>query len=321
MTVTSVVETWSSRDEAIDRLQQHVDEFVALERADLRDEQLYHRVLGIVYRICDTILDCEEAAMSRDEVVAFLEPVRRIHARSPFVERLQTWPRGYAGDFETVEYLMSGKNRAFGPLARACEAYSLSRPIAQQHRNKVHHQAARMMKTMLAKPQTSRIASIACGSCPDLRLIRDHLPALAGQLWLNDMDPGALAFSSDALAPESERWQFHEADALTFARRLPRESFDLVLAGGLFDYLDARAATLLIKLAVRALAPGGTFYFTNIARGNPYRTLIEYFGNWKLIERTEEDVLRECFAAGVESERVEIRRDETGLALLVEVHT
>jgi len=317
--VSEIAHSWDVRDYAIDRLRRLVIDFVALEHSSLREEQLYHRVLGAVYRICDAILDCEEASMSRDEIVVHLEPVRRIHARSPFVERLQTWPRGYAGDFETVEYLMSGTNRAFGPLARACEAYALSRSIAQQHRNKVHHQAARLMRAMLAKPRTSRIASIACGSCPDLRLIRDHLETMVGELWLNDQDRDALAFSAASLSPQSERWQFHEADALTFARRLPREAFDLVLAGGLFDYLDSRAATLLIRLGYRSLAPGGALYFTNIAKGNPYRTLIEYFGDWKLIERTEDDILRDCAAAGIDRESVAIRRDETGLALLIEV--
>ena len=78
-------------------------------------------------------------------------------------------------------------------------------------------------------------------------------------------------------------------------------------------------ATLLIQLAVRALAPGGTFYFTNIAAGNPYRPLIEYFGNWKLIERSEEDIYRYCANAGVSRGNITIRRDETGLALLVEI--
>ena len=56
-----------------------------------------------------------------------------------------------------------------------------------------------------------------------------------------------------------------------------------------------------------------------MAAGNPYRPLIEYFGNWNLIERTEEDIYRYCENAGVSRGNVTIRRDETGLALLVEV--
>jgi len=308
-------------NQAVRQLRRHVHEFMTLDDEHLREEELYHRLLAIVHQLCAAILACENAAMSRDEILEVLDPVRRVHARSPFVERLQKWPRGYPGDFETVEYLIGGAaaNRAEDRIARSCEAYALSRSIAQQHRNKIQHQASRLMRTMLMNPGRTRIVSIACGSCPDLRLILDHLPPLAGELWLNDIDEDALTFSRKALQPIAEHCHFRQGDALTFARRLPRGAYDLVLAGGLVDYLNERVTTLLIQLAFRALAPGGVFYFTNIAAGNPYRPLIEYFGNWKLIERTEEDIYRYCENAGVGRGNVTIRRDETGLALLVEV--
>lgn len=307
------------REAALEELQRHVDDFMTLEQGGWDEDDLYHRVLAIVHLICGAILKCEKAELTRDEIVAILEPVRKVHARSPFVARLQQWPRGYAGDFETVEYLVRGENHADDPLARSCETYSLNRSIAQQHRNKVHHQAARIMRTLLANPGHSRIASIACGSCPDLRLIADHLPSHAGELWLSDMDAGAIEFSRKSLAGVDDRCRFRQGDVLSTLRKMPRDSFDLVLAGGLFDYLNERVAILTIQMAYRVLAPGGTFFFTNIAAGNPYRTLIEYFGDWTLIERTEEDIYRYCEAAGISRQNVSIRREETGLALLIEV--
>jgi extracellular factor (EF) 3-hydroxypalmitic acid methyl ester biosynthesis protein len=314
-----IVALMEEREQAVARLQAHVDEFMALERGSVPEDELYHRLLAVVHQICAAILYCEQVELTREEIVRVLEPVRRVHARSPFVARLQQWPRGYPGDFETVEYLVAGQNRAQDAVARSCEAYALSRAIAQQHRNKVQHQAARILQTMLANPRSSRIASIACGSCPDLRLIREQLPEIAGEIWLNDIDPAAIAFSRKALQDIEERITFREGDAISAARRLPRNAFDLVLAGGLYDYLPAREATLLIQMAYRLLVPGGTFFFTNIAKGNPYRTLIEYFGDWKLIERSEEDLYQLCEAAGISRVNVRMRREETGLALLVEV--
>jgi len=286
----------------------------------MREDERYHRVLAVVHHLCASILTCEQLALTRAEIVDILGPVRRVHAHSPFVARLQNWPRGYPGDFETVEYLCDGINRAeVGTIERACEAYALSRSIAQQHRNKVQHQASRILRTMLANPRQTRIASLACGSCPDLRSILDQLPSLAGELWLNDADAGALEFSARELRPIYERCHFRRGDAISVARSLPRGAFDLVLAGGLFDYLEPRPASILIRLAYQLLAPGGSFFFTNIAAGNPYRPLIEYFGNWILIERSDEDILDTCCAAGIGRNNVTMRRDETGLALLVEV--
>jgi len=310
------------RPEAGHRLTDAVERFLGLERGSrsISGERLYHEVLSSVHELCAAIVECEAEKMTRDQIVEILRPVREVHARSPFVERLQKWPEGYAGDFKTVEYICNACNQApENSIEYFCEQYALTRAIAQQHRNKVQIQAARILRAMLEKPRESKILSIACGSCPDLRLILDHLPLVAGELWLNDIDDDALVFSRKALQPIAEHCHFRQGDALTFARRLPRGAFDLVLAGGLVDYLNERVTTLLIQLAFRALAPGGVFYFTNIAAGNPYRPLIEYFGNWKLIERTEEDIYRYCENAGIGRGNVTIRRDETGLALLVEV--
>ena len=39
-------------------------------------------------------------------------PARLIHGKSPFIRRAQIWPRGYPGDFETIEYLVHPINRA-----------------------------------------------------------------------------------------------------------------------------------------------------------------------------------------------------------------
>jgi SAM-dependent methyltransferase len=302
-------------------LREGVDAFVALEESEARAQALYHLVLSAVHQICASIVACEEAGLTREQIVRVLEPVRRIHARTAFVRRLQEWPRGYPGDFETVEYLCSGRSRADGgTIEDICETYSLTRSIAQQHRNKVQHQAARIMRTLLEHPGTARVFSIACGSCPDLRQIAAHLPSLLGELWLNDSDPEALTFSARALARVHGRVHLRPGNAIKVARKTSQLGpiFDLVLAGGLFDYLPERQAIYLIEQAWALVKPGGVFFFTNIATGNPYRPLIEYFGDWFLIERSEADIIRCCEAAGVPRDAIAITREETGLTLLIE---
>jgi SAM-dependent methyltransferase len=299
-----------------------VTAFVALESGDALPQARYHHVLASVHRLCAAIVECEDDGIAREEIVDVLDPVRRIHAGSPFVKRLQEWPRGYPGDFETVEYLCRGPmGNLPQTIAEICENYSLTRSVAQQHRNKVQHQAGRIMRTLLERPGTARIFSIACGSCPDLRSIAPHLPALLGEIWLNDGDADALDFSMRALAPISGRCKVHRGNALKVVRKAVQagELFDLVLAGGLFGYLPEKHAVYLIEHAYSLLRPGGVLYLTNIAKGNPYRPLIEYFGDWFLIERTEEDLYAYCHRAGIPRRAVSITRDETGLALLVEV--
>ena len=65
------------------------------------------------------------------------------------------------------------------------------------------------------------------------------------------------------------------------------------------------------------LAQDGRIVFTNIATGNPFRVWIEYMGDWKLIERSEEDVATLCGLAGVPPPVM--MRDATSLAIVATV--
>lgn len=307
---------------ALDRLDDAVAEFVAMETATTRSyQQLHHDALSALHRICSSVLDCEDAGCGREEIVRVLEPVRRIHGRSPFVSRLQSWPRGYPGDYETVEYIHLAENAApESTIERHCEAYSLNFPIAQQHRNKIRHQSNAIVRTLIAR-RRPRILAMACGGCPDFREVLPQLERSRAEIWLNDADPAALDFAARRLSTVGERLHFEPGNALQLMRRWMRgPEFHLILAGGLFDYLQERQATFLIANAWKLLSRrGGTFFFTNIAAGNPYRPLIEYVGDWFLIERTKQEVLDLIECAGVPRGAVSIRLDETHLAWLVEI--
>ena len=172
---------------------------------------------------------------------------------------------------------------------------------------------------MLEQPGRTRIAALACGSCPDLRTLCDRLPALAGELWLSDADDGAVQFSRSALRAVHDRCRFLRGDAVWAASRLRPGFFDLVLAGSACDSLDDAAASQLIRASYRLLAPGGVLLFTSITPDNPYRALIKYFGDWTLHERAEDDVSTLCEAAEIGRGNVTMHRDDTGLALFVEI--
>jgi hypothetical protein len=67
---------------------------------------------ALLYGLGADIARAEHAGLSRAEIREMVAPAREIFARSPFVRRAQVWPRGYPGDFETIEQLVSQTNRA-----------------------------------------------------------------------------------------------------------------------------------------------------------------------------------------------------------------
>ena len=276
----------------------------------------FHRVIAVVHEICAALSDAESAGCAREELRAATETARAIHGASPFVKRLQDWPRGYPGDFETIEWLCRSTSRApSGTFGAALEAYALTSAIAQQHRNKVQFQADCIRDAMLRNPEC-RVLSLACGSSPDLRAIVP-LVGKRASFVLCDGDAGALEFSRRQLAPIAGQCRFVQGMVPRVLGRVAAHGpYDLVYAGGLFDYLPDRLATRTLAIANRSLlAPDGRLVFTNIATGNPFRVWLEYLANWTLIERSGADVRRLCADAGLGAP--EIERDATGLALLI----
>jgi O-methyltransferase involved in polyketide biosynthesis len=95
---------------------------------------------------------------------------------------------------------------------------------------------------------------------------------------------------------------------------------NLILAGGLFDYLNDRQVVWLLPKLMAALGPGGRLCFTNIASGNPDRVWLDYLAGWHLIERSESDIGRliadSCLPA---SSSVQVTSDLTGLTSLVQI--
>ena len=74
--------------------------------------------------------------------------------------------------------------------------------------------------------------------------------------------------------------------------------FDLVLAGGQFDYLEDRFPRVLIRTTLSRLRrPGDTFHCSNIATPNPYAALMTHIGRWNHVERTPADIEADVRAA------------------------
>jgi SAM-dependent methyltransferase len=254
-----------------------------------------------------------------------LEALRNVCMQSPFTKHVTEWPRGYAGDFSVIDQICWQRNHAKpGTLAFWVEQYSLGCGIAQQHRNKVSRQAGEILacaREKAAQRNEARIAILASGSSPDLQLIQTELSELPVHFVLVDSDPEAIKTAQERLPAIKNKIEFVCGSVLTNIAGLGRRNrFDLVVAGGLFDYLDDRAATFLIKtVCIRALADDGRFFFTNIGPDNPFADWTQYITNWWLIHRSESDVDNLVSKAEVNSILLEYDRDLSGLTLLVTI--
>lgn len=279
----------------------------------------YVRASTAIHKLLDAILVAEKTytkAAIRDR----LATVRAIHRQSPFFVRTQDWPRGYAGDFETIEYIIKGENKApQDSLGYYLESIILNSPIVQQHRNKVSYQANLILDKVL-EIENPKVLSIGCGSSADLFNIQKILKDASIAITLFDMDEGALTCSAEKLDLIRDKCTLIQGNLLRLVKQI-NEQFDLILIGGVFDYLtDKTIVAVLKKIYNENLKPGGEIFFTNIASDNPYRTWMEYCFDWELIERSLENIQNIYEETALGNSAIAINRDETGLTLLARIN-
>ncbi len=270
-----------------------------------------------LWQLCDDIA-AKEVSSSSEEIRGTLTQIRSLVRQSPLLQRAQDWPRGYQGDFETINYIIEAHNRAKpGTAAYAIEQVFLDSPICQQHRNKVAQQA-RLIRTVVNQQDDATILSIGCGTSEDLVQCLDVLQHKQCSVSLMDIDKDALAFSACRLSAVAGQLTLIEGNIYKKALSL-RESYDLILIGGVFDYVSDKYIVSILKTLQHRLKPGGKLFFTNISKNNPFRIPMEYLSNWFLLERnTEEikDLLQKSLAIPCE---IYLSVDDSGLTHLVTV--
>ncbi|GBE06768.1 MAG TPA: class I SAM-dependent methyltransferase [Nitrospirae bacterium] len=307
----------------MDQLRKSVKDFVALER-HITDgsSQLFHKVAAGMHDLCFYILEAEKNGMSREKIDEIIKPARDIHSRSVFVKRLQEWPREYPGDFETIEYICNLENLSqYGKIEYYIEDYALNSAMAQQHRNKIQRQSEIILNKLLNGKTEQKILSVGCGGCRDILKITKLISDIQFDLVLYDIDNDALELSKQRLKDLKANIQPISGNFLHSLRIMEKSGpFDLILAGGLFDYISDKHISFFLKYALnKLLKPDSILFFTNIKKDNPYKVWQEYLADWKLVYRCEEDILALLAAAGFPDNAIKLEKDETGLTFLVTV--
>jgi len=141
----------------------------------------------------------------------------------------------------------------------------------------------------------------------------------SGKFIASDIDCDALSLTKNRLTSLEDRLIISEGNVLSFFRKNKKLKYKLILAGGLFDYLDNREVEFVIKRGFSGLIGGGEIIFTNFSEFNPYINWIEYLANWNLIYRSREDIYNIIENAIGDECEIEIILDKTGVTYLTKI--
>ena len=214
-------------------------------------------------------------------------------------ERAYSQPRGYAGDFLTIELMYQNVPQGAGWLGPLLDRCFLSLPASQAVRNRRSLLAEEIRRTcQMAGGESVRVTTLACGPAAEVFDVLGSSPDAARvRFTLLDIDAEALAFVKEKATQQQclDRMELVQGNLIYLAlgrQRLELPPQDLVYSIGLIDYFDDRLVGKLINYIYGLLKPGGRVMLGNFHPANVNRALMDHVLNWKLIHRSEADMNR-----------------------------
>jgi len=240
----------------------------------------------------------------------------QLHAR--------TKPRGYAGDFEMLEKICSGF-LCDHPLGNAFDQFFQSRIAPQAVRNRTQLIADSIVRFVRGRDGGAvHVASVGSGPAIDVRSALDGLfpdERRGVRITLMDLDSAALDHARLQIEPLLDEGRLRCVRENLF--RIPQKArareelgeVDFLVCSGLFDYLDDQAAVAMLSTFWSQLAPAGTLLAFNFGPRNTSRDYMEWIGNWYLIYRDRDEMLRLAEQSELDAGRLTIAAENTGADL------
>ena len=212
-------------------------------------------------------------------------------------ERLYSKPRGYTGDYLTIEWLYRDQPGGSGRLGAVLDRAFLDAPAVRAVRNRRGLLAREIAQVLEQKDGSSaRVTSLACGPGREVFDVFEGIENPSSlEASMIDIDFEALAFVSDKIAKRKLRRQMNLINAnlvylATGKQKLDLPDQDLVYSIGLVDYFNDKFVVALMDYVYEHLAPGGKIILGNFHVSNCCKAFIDYVMEWNLIHRNEEDM-------------------------------
>jgi SAM-dependent methyltransferase len=233
-------------------------------------------------------------------------------------QRTRWKPMGYAGDYLVIDWIYTRKTAESGPGKMIDELFHMYE-AAQAVRNRKDYFIRACAKLSKRKNSNIEILDLGCGSCRDV--LEAHQICSNGvqtHFHCVDQEPKAIEYArSLVLGTDAER--HIQLDCGNVFRFQTSRQYDLIWSAGLFDYLSARAAALLIRKSWRHLKEGGRFIFGNFSPANPTRKGMELVSKWHLLHRTAEELIAICEESGVPYSSLEVESESLGINLFCKI--
>jgi len=250
---------------------------------------------------------------------------------SEFLKRTNLKPRGYVGDADMM--VMTYENQFVGNYVfnRLMHKHPVETPAAQAVRNRrrLVPSLIREVRERFGPPEREfRFLSLAAGPAWELQdILLSPEDFQAFHVSLLDQDQHALESARSVVrrieaARDSRarvRYLNDSVRTMLRARDLVTKMggrYHFIYSMGLFDYLTPPVARVILRKMLELVVPGGSVFVGNYHVGNPTRHYMEYWMDWVLYYRTEDEFAGLAEDLGVE---VKVSFEETRCQMFLQL--
>lgn len=296
----------------------------------LYDPALFTQLSTATKQVLQSCLAFEQQATSeevRNARIIFQEQTEPWIGQSYFIKRARIWPRGYMGDFETLEAFYHGYPPTKAGIGLYLDTYSLSSQLALGIRERRATLRERLAQELQMRPAGARLLNIACGSCRELFELGAEIQRHQPYITCLDSDVDALDYAKTLLPSAGlplDRFNFVKYNALRLANyQKNRQLFgeqDIIYSAGLFDYIPDEPLVKILRALYQLLKPQGRFIApfkdkTRYATGDYH-----WLSNWTgFLQRTPAEVEQIFAQAEIPPSAIQQERDKTGIMIFFTV--
>ena len=256
-----------------------------------------------------------------DALQTELLPLIRLSATG---ERCFAQPRGYAGDYQTIDMIYGNKPAGTGRVGPVLDRCLLNLAAAKAVRNRRHRLASEILASYAATAKEFHVASLACGPAREIFDAFEKADESSRlQVSCIDIDREALGqvtarAEEQKLAQQVQTFHGNLIYLATGRQDLDLAPQDLIYSLNLTDYFSDEMAVTLIDWIYDELRPGGRAILGNFHPRNPSRGLMDHVLDWRLTHRDEAAMNQLFVASKFAKPSSRIIFEDEGIYLLAE---
>jgi len=222
----------------------------------------------------------------------------------PFTARATLKPRGYPGDSELMWMVYLNTYQGDSTFSKLTHKHAVEHTAAQSVRYRITLIAQMLNNLVNSSPMPAsdrfKVLSVGCGPAVELQqILKSPQDCEKYHFTLFDQDSAALSEAAEVAsgidknlgAPPAVEYVQGSVRLILFTRQLKQKwgQFHFIYSMGLLDYLNSRVAAAVLDRLYRLLKPGGELVVGNFHVSNASRYYMQYWGDWVLLHRTEEE--------------------------------